>query len=53
MKLMRLPSLGRVQSGTKSFSWICSDSQAYKQAGNSIVVGVLAKIISRLNLNQK
>lgn len=29
---------------------IVSDSQAYKQAGNSIVVSVLAKIISKLKL---
>jgi DNA (cytosine-5)-methyltransferase 1 len=33
-----------------SFTWPVSDSQAYKQAGNSIVVGVLEKIIERLNL---
>ncbi len=30
---------------------VVSDSQAYKQAGNSIVVAVLAQIISKLNLN--
>lgn len=30
---------------------VVSDSQAYKQAGNSIVVEVLAQIISKLNLN--
>ena len=29
---------------------VVSNSQAYKQAGNSIVVGVLAKIIKNLNL---
>jgi DNA (cytosine-5)-methyltransferase 1 len=34
----------------ESFTWSVSDSQAYKQAGNSIVVGVLAKLISKLNL---
>lgn len=28
-----------------------SDSQAYKQAGNSIAVGVLAAIIEKLNIN--
>jgi DNA (cytosine-5)-methyltransferase 1 len=33
-----------------TFSWPVSDSQAYKQAGNSIVVNVLAKIIERLPL---
>jgi DNA (cytosine-5)-methyltransferase 1 len=32
------------------FTWSVSDSQAYKQAGNSICVGVLAKIINNLNL---
>jgi DNA (cytosine-5)-methyltransferase 1 len=32
------------------FKWSVSDTQAYKQAGNSIVVGVLAKLISKLNL---
>ena len=30
---------------------VVSDSQAYKQAGNSIVVEVLTQIISKLNLN--
>lgn len=34
-----------------TFSWPVSDSQAYKQAGNSICVGVLAKIINNLNTN--
>ena len=33
----------------ESFSWPVSNSQAYKQAGNSIVVEVLAQIISKLN----
>lgn len=32
----------------QSFSWPVSDSQAYKQAGNSICVGVLAGIIKGL-----
>jgi DNA (cytosine-5)-methyltransferase 1 len=32
------------------FTWTVSDSQAYKQAGNSIVVNVLYKIIKNLNL---
>lgn len=32
-----------------SFTWPVSDSQAYKQAGNSIVVNVLAQIINKLN----
>lgn len=34
----------------KDFAWNVSDSQAYKQAGNSICVGLLAKIIEKLNL---
>jgi DNA (cytosine-5)-methyltransferase 1 len=32
-----------------SFNWTVSDTQAYKQAGNSIVVNVLAQIINKLN----
>ena len=40
----------RLQDFPDSFTWPCSDSQAYKQAGNSITVGVLAKIIEKLNL---
>jgi DNA-cytosine methyltransferase len=32
------------------FKWDVSDSQAYKQAGNSICVGVLAAIIEKLKL---
>lgn len=40
----------RLMDFPDSFSWKCSDSQAYKQAGNSITVGVLAKIIEKLNL---
>jgi DNA (cytosine-5)-methyltransferase 1 len=32
------------------FTWPVSDSQAYKQAGNSIVVNVLYKIIKNLSL---
>ena len=37
--------------GVKDFVWNVSDSQAYKQAGNSICVGVLAAIIERLKLD--
>lgn len=40
----------RLQDFPETFKWSCSDSQAYKQAGNSITVGVLAKIIEKLNL---
>lgn len=36
--------------GVPDFVWNVSDSQAYKQAGNSIAVGVLAAIISKLKL---
>lgn len=43
----------RLMDFPDTFSWICSDSQAYKQAGNSIVVSVLYKIISKLNLNNQ
>jgi len=38
--------------GVKDFVWGVSDSQAYKQAGNSIAVGVLAAIIQNLNLKK-
>lgn len=40
----------RLMDFPKEFSWNVSDSQAYKQAGNSIVVNVLVKIINNLNL---
>ena len=36
--------------GVQNFKWNVSDSQAYRQAGNSICVGVLAAIIEKLNL---
>lgn len=36
--------------GVPDFVWNVSDSQAYKQAGNSIAVGKLAAIISKLKL---
>jgi len=36
--------------GVPDFKWEVSDSQAYKQAGNSIVVGVLVEIIKKLKL---
>jgi DNA (cytosine-5)-methyltransferase 1 len=38
----------RLQDFPDSFTWSCSDTQAYKQAGNSITVGVLEKILRRL-----
>jgi len=38
----------RLQDFPESFKMHCSDSQMYKQAGNSITVGVLEKIIKRL-----
>ena len=40
----------RLMDFPDSFTWPVSDSQAYKQAGNSIVVNVLLKIIKNLNL---
>ena len=40
----------RLMDFPDSFTWPVSDSQAYKQAGNSIVVRVLQKIIKNLNL---
>lgn len=40
----------RLMDFNEDFKWNVSDSQAYKQAGNSIVVGVLAAIINKLNL---
>jgi len=40
----------RLMDFPDSFKWPVSDSQAYKQAGNSIVVNVLYKIIKNLNL---
>lgn len=38
----------RLMDFPESFMWPVSDSQAYKQAGNSICVGVLARIIKGL-----
>jgi len=40
----------RLMDFPETFKWDVSDSQAYKQAGNSICVGVLAAIISKLKL---
>ena len=40
----------RLMNFPDTFTWICSDSQAYKQAGNSIVVNVLYKILKNLSL---
>lgn len=40
----------RLMDFNENFKWDVSDSQAYKQAGNSICVGVLAAIISKLKL---
>jgi DNA (cytosine-5)-methyltransferase 1 len=41
----------RLMDFPDSFTWTCSDSQAYKQAGNSIVVNVLYKIFKKLLRN--
>ena len=40
----------RLMDFNEDFKWNVSDSQAYKQAGNSICVGILAAIISKLKL---
>jgi site-specific DNA-cytosine methylase len=40
----------RLMDFPDTFTWPVSDSQAYKQAGNSIVVRVLEKIIKNLPL---
>ena len=40
----------RLMDFPNTFTWPVSDSQAYKQAGNSIVVRVLEKIINNLPL---
>jgi DNA (cytosine-5)-methyltransferase 1 len=40
----------RLMDFPDTFTWPVSDSQAYKQAGNSIVVSVLEKIINNLPL---
>ena len=40
----------RLMDFPEDFKWSVSDTQAYKQAGNSIVVNVLAEIINKLNL---
>ena len=40
----------RLMDFPESFTWLVSDSQAYKQAGNSIVVNVLYKILKNLPL---
>ena len=41
----------RLMDFPDTFTWPVSDSQAYKQAGNSIVVGVLYKIIAKFKLD--
>lgn len=38
----------RLMDFNEDFSWSVSDTQAYKQAGNSIVVRVMAKILSNM-----
>lgn len=38
----------RLMGFPDDFIWECSDSQAYKQAGNSIVVNVLEEILKKL-----
>jgi DNA (cytosine-5)-methyltransferase 1 len=40
----------RIMDFPDTFKFVCSNTQLYKQAGNSIVVNVLAEIINRLRL---
>ena len=40
----------RLMDFNENFKWNVSDSQAYKQAGNSIVVSCLVEIIKKLKL---
>jgi site-specific DNA-cytosine methylase len=40
----------RLMDFPDTFKMPCSDTQMYKQAGNSIVVGVLAELIKKLKL---
>lgn len=51
-KIRRLTPLEcfRLMDFNENFKWNVSDTQAYKQAGNSICVGVLSAIISKLKL---
>jgi DNA (cytosine-5)-methyltransferase 1 len=52
LKLRRLTprECFRLMDFPDSFTWTCSDNQAYKQAGNSIVVRCLELIINKFNL---
>lgn len=43
----------RLMDFPDTFTWPVSDSQAYKQAGNSIVVNVLCKIINNIKINKQ
>lgn len=43
----------RLMDFPDSFKWSVSDTQAYKQAGNSIVVAVLYSILKNLDLEKK
>ena len=40
----------RLMDFPETFTWKCSDTQAYRQAGNSIVVGVLCEIIKKFKI---
>ena len=42
----------RLMDFPDTFKWPVSDTQAYKQAGNSIVVNVLAQIINKLKIEK-
>ena len=43
----------RLMDFPDTFKFVCSDTQTYKQAGNSIVVNVLAEILKKLKLTNK
>lgn len=43
----------RLMDFPDTFHWSVSDTQAYKQAGNSIVVSVLCEILKKLNVINK
>lgn len=42
----------RLMDFNDNFKWNVSDSKAYKQAGNSICVGVLAELLKKLNIKK-
>lgn len=49
LECFRLMDFNFGLSGINDFVWDCSDSQAYKQAGNSVPVNLFVKLVERLN----